>query len=189
MRRHGRSSPSRFRRSSPPNPPPAVQRTEDSAGRAAGPLRTVASPSQFEIGVEEDDLRTTRSLLQIPTRQLFVAPAWLPGGTDVLSLAQAATVLLSGHSEQKRTLVSAVRRDGPLNRVPARRRQADGQPGCSGGLSPAVIRPLLSSRCADRRSESTTDARHTSCSATRSSSPNISAFAVPPLNSACNRRR
>ena len=67
----------------------------------------------FEIGVEEDDLRTTRSLLQIPTRQLFVAPAWLPSGTDVLSLAQAVTVMVSGHSEQKRALVSTVRETVP----------------------------------------------------------------------------
>jgi len=67
----------------------------------------------FEIGVEEDDLRTTRSLLQIPTRQLFVAPAWLPSGTDVLSLAQAVTVMVSGHSEQKRVLVSTVRETVP----------------------------------------------------------------------------
>jgi len=67
----------------------------------------------FEIGVEEGDLRTTRSLLQIPTRQLFVAPAWLPSGTDVLSLAQAVTVMVSGHSEQKRALVSTVRETVP----------------------------------------------------------------------------
>ena len=67
----------------------------------------------FEIGVNDDDLRTTRSLLQIPSRQLFIAPAWLPSGTDVLSLAQAATVLVSAPPEDRRALVATVRRTVP----------------------------------------------------------------------------
>lgn len=67
----------------------------------------------FEIGVEDADLRTAQQLLQIPTRQLFLAPAWLPDGTDVLSLAQAVTVLTSAPAEEKRALVNAVRRTIP----------------------------------------------------------------------------
>ncbi len=67
----------------------------------------------FEIGVEDDDLWTARNLLQIPTRQLFVAPAWLPAGTDVLSLAQAVTVLLNAPEEEREALVSTVRRTVP----------------------------------------------------------------------------
>ncbi len=67
----------------------------------------------FEIGVEEGDLRTTQKLLQIPTRQLFIAPTWLPIGTDVLSLAQAVTVMLSAPLENKGALVAAVRQTLP----------------------------------------------------------------------------
>ena len=67
----------------------------------------------FEIGVEEGDLQTTRTRLQIPTRQLFIAPTWLPVGADVLSLAQACTVMLSASVEDKRALVATVRQTLP----------------------------------------------------------------------------
>jgi len=67
----------------------------------------------FEIGVEEGDLRTTQDLLQISTRQLFIASTWLPVGTDVLSLAQAVTVMLSAPSADKRALVATVRQTLP----------------------------------------------------------------------------
>lgn len=63
----------------------------------------------FEIGVDDGDLRRTQSLLRISTRQLFVAPIWLPSGTDVLSLAQATTVLMSAPAEDRRALVATVR--------------------------------------------------------------------------------
>ena len=49
----------------------------------------------FEIGVTAEDLRATRERLRIPTRQLFVAPAWLPEDADVLTLERSARVLLA----------------------------------------------------------------------------------------------
>ena len=48
----------------------------------------------FEIGVEDADLQETRQRLEIPTRQLFEAPAWLPEGLDVIALAQATAALV-----------------------------------------------------------------------------------------------
>lgn len=58
----------------------------------------------FEIGVSEVDLAATRQRLRLPTRQLFVAPAWLPAGTDVLTLERSARVLLAGPEDARREL-------------------------------------------------------------------------------------
>lgn len=53
----------------------------------------------------EADLERTRGRLQIATRQLFVAPAWLPAGADVLTLERSARVLLAGPEDARRELV------------------------------------------------------------------------------------
>lgn len=58
----------------------------------------------FEIGVAETDLLETRERLRLPERQLFSAPAWLPAGTDVLTLERAARVLLAGGEAARREL-------------------------------------------------------------------------------------
>lgn len=50
----------------------------------------------FEIGVSEEDLAATRARLRLTGRRLFVAPAWLPAGTDVLALERTVDVLTGG---------------------------------------------------------------------------------------------
>lgn len=59
----------------------------------------------FEIGVTPADLEDTRRRLRLPARQLFVAPAWLPEGTDVLTLERSARVLLCGPEAARRDLM------------------------------------------------------------------------------------
>ena len=59
----------------------------------------------FEIGVAAADLEATRERLRIPTRQLFVAPAWLPEGADVMTLERSARVLLAAPEDARRQLV------------------------------------------------------------------------------------
>lgn len=58
----------------------------------------------FEIGVTPADVETARTRLAIPTRQLFIAPSWLPAKADVLSLAQTTKVLLSAPERRRRQL-------------------------------------------------------------------------------------
>jgi acyl-homoserine lactone synthase len=63
----------------------------------------------FEIGVEAEDLLATRRKLAIPTRQLFVAPSWLPPGADVLALAQTTATLLNASEERRSALKTLAR--------------------------------------------------------------------------------
>lgn len=49
----------------------------------------------FEIGVTPDDLIETRGRLGQSGRQLFVAPGWVPAGTDPHDLAAAVALLAS----------------------------------------------------------------------------------------------
>ena len=58
----------------------------------------------FEIGVAEADLFDTRRRLEIPTRQLFEAPSWLPADADVLAIAQATAVLIEAGAADREIL-------------------------------------------------------------------------------------
>jgi acyl-homoserine lactone synthase len=64
----------------------------------------------FEIGVASQDLDYARAMLQIPHRQLFVAPDWLPTGVDVLALERSTRVLLAAPAVQRRDLCDQVSR-------------------------------------------------------------------------------
>ena len=63
----------------------------------------------FEIGVCEEDLQETRRRLEIPTRQLFEASAWLPEGIDVVALEQATSALVEADDEPCRVLKRVAR--------------------------------------------------------------------------------
>lgn len=63
----------------------------------------------FEIGVKPDDLQETRRRLEIPTRQLFEAPGWLPEGFDIVALEQATSALVEADDEPRQTLKRAAR--------------------------------------------------------------------------------
>ncbi len=63
----------------------------------------------FEIGVLPQDLAETRRRLEIPTRQLFEAPPWLPENTDVVALAHATSILIEAQSPDHERLSSFVR--------------------------------------------------------------------------------
>lgn len=64
----------------------------------------------FEIGVGEVDLMETRRRLEMPARQLFEAPPWLPKGSDVLAMAQATAVFMQAQSPNRRRLTDFARR-------------------------------------------------------------------------------
>lgn len=63
----------------------------------------------FEIGVTAEDLLQTRRALEIPTRQLFEAPAWLPTGTNVIALAHATAVLIEAEAQDRDRLCTLAR--------------------------------------------------------------------------------
>lgn len=63
----------------------------------------------FEIGVTAVDLAETRRRLEIPTRQLFHAPAWLPAGVDVLALAHATSALIEAEADGRASLAALAR--------------------------------------------------------------------------------
>lgn len=69
----------------------------------------------FEIGVHAADLAETRRRLEIPTRQLFEAPDWLPDGTDVIALEQALAMLIESKAVDPERLCSLV--SDPATRV------------------------------------------------------------------------
>lgn len=49
----------------------------------------------FEIACQAHDLDDIRETVQLPGRQLFEAPGWLPAGTDVHAYAQATNLILN----------------------------------------------------------------------------------------------
>lgn len=49
----------------------------------------------FEVGCSESDLAHTRQLLDLPGRQLFCAPAWLPRGADVGAIADMTDLVIN----------------------------------------------------------------------------------------------
>lgn len=49
----------------------------------------------FEIACQSRDLDDIREIVQLPGRQLFEAPAWLPRGADVRALAEATDLVIN----------------------------------------------------------------------------------------------
>ena len=72
----------------------------------------------FEIGVSQGDLEETRRRLEIPTRQLFEAPAWLPETVDVIALEQAAATLIEADASARATLREVARRASRVRHQP-----------------------------------------------------------------------
>lgn len=63
----------------------------------------------FEIGVTAQDLAETRRRLQLPGRQLFIAPPWLPAGADIFALENSVRLLLSAPGPDRSRLDARVR--------------------------------------------------------------------------------
>jgi N-acyl-L-homoserine lactone synthetase len=64
----------------------------------------------FEIGIGPDDLAHAKRVLQIGHRQLFIAPPWLPPGSDVLAMERAVAVLLAAGEAERAALRDRVSR-------------------------------------------------------------------------------
>lgn len=70
----------------------------------------------FEIGVTAEDLAATRERLQLPRRQLFAAPDWLPSGVDVFDLERSMRLLLAAPEVHRAALDGqAAEGVGPAN--------------------------------------------------------------------------
>lgn len=64
----------------------------------------------FEIGVTPDDLEHAKRVLQIGDRQLFIAPTWLPLGSDMMAIEHAVAVVLAAPEGKRRRLRERVAR-------------------------------------------------------------------------------
>ena len=62
----------------------------------------------FEIGCAAEDLAHVRRTLQLPGRQLFQAPAWLPRGSDVYAIAEAVGLILNAPKTVRQPVIRAV---------------------------------------------------------------------------------
>jgi acyl-homoserine lactone synthase len=62
----------------------------------------------FEIACRPADLEDMREALEIPGRQLFEAPAWLPSGADIRAIADATDLILNFPSAVRQPALDAV---------------------------------------------------------------------------------
>lgn len=62
----------------------------------------------FEIACSPQDLSEMRDAVELPGRQLFEAPGWLPDGADVLALGEATNVILNLPQALSGPVVSAI---------------------------------------------------------------------------------
>jgi acyl-homoserine lactone synthase len=63
-----------------------------------------------EIACEPADLEKMRDAVQLPERQLFAAPGWLPAGTDVHALAAATNLIVNAPAAIRQPVVETVAR-------------------------------------------------------------------------------
>jgi acyl-homoserine lactone synthase len=64
----------------------------------------------FEIACQADDLAEMQDTLELPGRQLFEAPAWLPAGCDVRALADATSLVINLPSDLRTPALEVVSR-------------------------------------------------------------------------------
>jgi acyl-homoserine lactone synthase len=63
----------------------------------------------FEVCCGPEDLEAARRTLQLPGRQLFEAPGWLPKGSDVHAIAEATGLILNAPKPVRQPVLQAVR--------------------------------------------------------------------------------
>jgi acyl-homoserine lactone synthase len=64
----------------------------------------------FEIACQAHDLAEMQAAVELPGRQLFEAPAWLPHGSDVRSLADVTSLVINLPSELRAPALEVVSR-------------------------------------------------------------------------------
>jgi acyl-homoserine lactone synthase len=62
----------------------------------------------FEIACQPADLTEIRTAIEFPGRRLFVAPSWLPAGTDLRSLADATELVVNLPNEMRQPAVATI---------------------------------------------------------------------------------